>query len=195
MGNTVLGMTRILVVDLEATCADDDTIPPESMETIEIGAVWVDLQGEEIARFQCFVRPVINPRLTPFCIGLTGIQQADVDGGLVFRDAAEQLRAFVAEHTRPDSFWASWGAYDRKQFERDAVRHGVPVPIVLPHLNAKRIFAKRKRIGKEVGLAKACQLAGLTMQGSHHRALDDALNVARLVAWWAPSDNLANASP
>jgi 3'-5' exoribonuclease 1 len=35
---------HILVVDLEATCDDLQTIPRHQMETIEIGAVMVDLE-------------------------------------------------------------------------------------------------------------------------------------------------------
>jgi inhibitor of KinA sporulation pathway (predicted exonuclease) len=32
-------------------------------------------------------------------------------------------------------------------------------------------------------MAKACELVGLTLAGTHHRALDDALNIARLLPW------------
>lgn len=38
-------MARILVVDLEATCSDDGTIPPEEMEIIEMGACWATERG------------------------------------------------------------------------------------------------------------------------------------------------------
>lgn len=53
----------------------------------------------------------------------------------------------------------------------------------MAHVNAKRVFAKKQKIGKEVGMAKACQLAGLTLEGTHHRGLDDAQNIARLMPW------------
>ena len=73
--------------------------------------------------------------------------------------------------------------YDRKQIERECARHRVPDPLSLRHENAKRLFAKRQRIGKEVGMTRACSLAGLRVEGQHHRALDDALNIARLLPW------------
>jgi inhibitor of KinA sporulation pathway (predicted exonuclease) len=114
---------------------------------------------------------------------LTGIGQGDVDSALSFPSAAEALQRFVARYQEPGSSWASWGAYDRRQLARDSARHGVAEPIALPHQNAKRLFAKSQRIGKEVGMAKACELAGLVLEGSHHRGLDDALNVARLLPW------------
>ena len=173
----------ILVVDLEATCADDGTIPPENMETIEIGACWIDAAGLVIDRLQSFVRPVLNPKLTDFCTSLTSIVQANVDTAPPFSVAAELLRQFTERYQARDSNWASWGAYDRKQFERDSARHGIAEPIALPHLNVKRMFAKAQRIGKEVGMAKACELVNLKLEGAHHRALDDALNIARLIPW------------
>lgn len=174
-------MPNILVVDLEATC--DDNAPTFDMEIIEIGAVWVAPDGAVLDRFQAFARPLINPRLTPFCSTLTGIHQADVDSAPKFPAVAEALRAFVARHRQPGATWMSWGAWDRKQLDRDSMRHGIIPPIDLPHINAKRQFAKARHIGKEVGMAKACDLVGLQLEGAHHRALDDALNVARLLPW------------
>jgi inhibitor of KinA sporulation pathway (predicted exonuclease) len=173
----------ILVVDLEATCSDDGSIAAEDMETIEVGACWVTADGSILDRFQSFVRPIKNPYLTPFCTQLTGILQRDIDSAPSFLNVAASLQRFVKRHRTPGAIWMSWGTYDDKQFTRDSMRHGVDHPIPLPHQNAKRMFAKSQRIGKEVGMAKACELAQLQLVGVHHRALDDALNVARLLPW------------
>lgn len=178
---TKAAMPNILVVDLEATC--DDNASSFDMETIEVGAVWVASDGAVLDSFQAFARPVVNPRLTPFCSKLTGIHQADVDRAQAFPAVAEALRAFVARHRQPDATWASWGEWDRRQLELDSVRHGITQPIDLPHVNVKRVFTRVRRIGKEVGMAKACELVGLRLEGTHHRALDDALNVAKLLPW------------
>ena len=71
--------TYYIVLDLEATCCDDDSIPREETEIIEIGAVLVDAAtltpGLE---FQTFVKPLRHRVLTPFCTKLTTITQADV---------------------------------------------------------------------------------------------------------------------
>ncbi|MHA6892370.1 3'-5' exonuclease [Ralstonia pseudosolanacearum] len=174
-------MPNILVVDLEATC--DENAPSFDMEIIEVGGVWVAPDGIVLDVFQAFVRPVVNPMLTPFCTTLTGIRQADVDSAPAFPAVADSLRAFVSRHRQPGSMWTSWGAFDRNQLEKDSKRHGITPPIDLPHVNAKRVFAKTRRIGKEVGMAKACELVGLQLKGTHHRALDDALNVATLLHW------------
>lgn len=84
---------------------------------------------------------------------------------------------------RRDRTGRTRGAYDHGQLTRYSARHGVAEPIELQHRNAKRLFAKSQRIGKEVGMAKPCEVAGLTLEGTHHRGLDDALNEARLLPW------------
>jgi myo-inositol-1(or 4)-monophosphatase len=48
--------------------------------------------------------------------------------------------------------------------------------------NLKRRFAKARKI-KEVGMARALQMVGLPLDGSHHRGLDDARNIAELQPW------------
>jgi inhibitor of KinA sporulation pathway (predicted exonuclease) len=171
----------ILVVDLEATCADDGGVPPEAMEIIEIGAVWATADGTVLERFQSFVRPVLRPILTPFCITLTGIRQTDVDAAPHFPVAAPMLREFADRRREADSTWASWGDYDRKQFARDCARHGTEDPLQLRHENARRIFTSRQHIDKYVSLATACEMARIKLEGSYHRALDDAVNTARLL--------------
>lgn len=153
------------------------------MEVIEIGAVWATPDGVALNRFQSFVRPERNPILTPFCMRLTGIAQQDVDDAPSYPAAAEALRQFIAREAATGDIWVSWGGYDRKQLERDSERHGVATPIALPHQNVKHLFAKAQKLGKEVGMAKAGGLVGLELAGAHHRALDDALNIVRLLPW------------
>jgi 3'-5' exoribonuclease 1 len=65
---------HILVVDLEATCCDLQSIPRHQMETIEIGAVMVNTASLEIVdEFQTFIKPLRHPILTEFCLQLTSI--------------------------------------------------------------------------------------------------------------------------
>lgn len=173
----------ILVVDLEATCANDGSIPPAAMEIIEIGAVWALPDGAVLERFQKFVRPLGRPALTPFCMDLTGIRQADVDAAPLFPVAARLLREFADRRRMAGTLWTSWGDYDRKQFARDCARHAVDDPLQLPHENARRNFTVRQQIGADVSLAGACELAKIKLEGNYHRALDDAINTARLLPW------------
>ena len=42
---TIIPKSSVLVIDLEATCSDDESLDGSSMEIIEIGAVWVAVNG------------------------------------------------------------------------------------------------------------------------------------------------------
>jgi inhibitor of KinA sporulation pathway (predicted exonuclease) len=176
------GDAQFLVVDLEATCADDGSVPPEAMEIIEIGAVWATQEGGVLDRFQVFVRPLVEPTLTPFCISLTGIRQADVSAAATFPHAAQALRTFAERGREDGAVWMSWGAYDLKQTERECARHRIENPLRLAHQNARQLFAKHQRVSRP-GLADACKLTNIGFEGSCHRALDDAVNTARLLPW------------
>lgn len=179
----------ILVIDLEASCDDGDQLSGDEMEMIEVGAVWATLDGRILAEFQALVRPVLHPRLTPFCCQLTGITQADVDGAPLFPEVAARLASFAQLHQVEGAIWASWGKYDAKQLERDCARHGIENPLArFEHINLKRQFAKARRI-KEVGMARALQMVGLPLNGSHHRGLDDARNIAKLLPFATGSNN------
>ncbi len=176
----------ILVIDLEATCDEGDGLPAADMEIIEIGAVWATAEGNVINEFQALVRPMVRTQLTPFCRQLTGIEQADIDAAELFPSAAAALTSFAQRHQAMGALWGSWGQYDRKQLAQDCERHGIPDPPTgFTHVNLKRQFAKNRKI-KEVGMAKALQLVGLSLDGTHHRGLDDARNIARLLLWASP---------
>lgn len=174
-----------LVIDLEATCDDGGAVPQHEMEIIEIGAVLVDGDSfEQRAEFATFVRPVRHPELTPFCNALTTITQADVDGAPRFSEAIEQLARFIEEtqtHRRP--LFCSWGDYDRKQFQQDAAFSGARLPFGSEHLNVKRAFSDALKTRKRFGMSRALKRVGLPLEGTHHRGIDDARNIARLLPY------------
>jgi inhibitor of KinA sporulation pathway (predicted exonuclease) len=172
-------MTGVLVLDLEATC--DENAPDFDHEIIEVGAVWATPTGAILDTFQRFVRPIERPQLTPFCLALTHIEQTSIDAAPNWPTVAAELAEFGQRHA--GQCWGSWGAYDRRQIERECARHGIADPLAgLPHQNLKARFAKARKI-KQVGMTKALQIVGLAPQGEHHRALADALNIARLLPW------------
>ena len=168
-----------LVIDLEATCDDRGAVPKREMEIIEIGAVLADattLAPRE--EFQTFVRPVRHPKLTEFCVGLTHITQAMVDEAPGFPEAIAALRTFIDGRS---ILFCSWGAYDDGQFRLDAGFHGVTLPLGTEHLNLKQEFSRRRGSNKRFGMAGALRAVGLPLTGTHHRGIDDARNITRLL--------------
>lgn len=50
----------------------------------------------------------------------------------------------------------------------------------LQHFNVKQLFARK--FGHKVGLGRALNMKGLTFEGRAHSGIDDAKNIARLLA-------------
>ncbi|MEU3898923.1 3'-5' exonuclease [Streptomyces sp. NPDC045251] len=182
------------VIDIEATCWEGQPPPGAVSEIIEIGLAVVDLVARErVARHRVVVRPA-RSRVSAFCTELTGITPAEADAGMSFAEACDTL---VREHGAAVRPWASWGDYDRHQFVRQCAADGVPYPFGRPaertHTNAKAVFAAAHGLRRRAGMARALALAGLPLEGRHHRGVDDAWNIARLVlglvdrgSWPAP---------
>lgn len=174
-----------LVIDLEATCDDKGSVPKHQMEIIEIGAVLVDARLFQIqAEFQTFVRPIWHPKLTPFCTELTSITQAQVDAAPKFPAAIAELEDFI-RRVAPDRLplFCSWGNYDKNQFMLDAKLHRVELPFGKDHLNIKKAFSDALGTRKGFGMARALKRLGLPLTGTHHRGIDDARNIARILPY------------
>ena len=172
---------KLLIVDLEATCSQDNTISRSDMEIIEIGACVVSLADYAIIEdYQLYIKPVVTPALTDFCTKLTGIEQATVDAAEPYGTAIDSYKQWLAGHTNIAA-WASWGNYDKGQFEQDCRRHNAGDPHAgLPHLNLKNLFAKATG-QKRMGLGRAIKYVDATFEGRAHSGRDDAVNMARLL--------------
>jgi 3'-5' exoribonuclease 1 len=175
---------HILVVDLEATCCDLQTIPRHQMETIEIGAVMVATDSLEIIdEFQTFIKPSRHPILTKFCLQLTSITQQQVDTAPTFAEAIDLWQPWLAKYER--TIFGSWGDYDRKQLQQDSKYHRIDLPYPVPsnHVNLKEIFSTTQGLNKRHGMAQALNLANILLTGTHHRGIDDARNISKLLPY------------
>jgi inhibitor of KinA sporulation pathway (predicted exonuclease) len=171
-------LDSIVVVDLESTCWEGDPPPGQSSEIIEIGVCLIDMATlERREKRSILVRPE-RSEVSSFCTSLTTIEPA------MLADAprlAEAVRSLKQEYQTKDRLWASWGDYDRRQFERVCAASGVGYPFGPGHLNAKTLFATASGLDREVGLDGAFQILGWQMEGTHHRGADDAWNIARVL--------------
>jgi 3'-5' exoribonuclease 1 len=173
---------HILVVDLEATCCDIQSIPRHQMETIEIGAVMVDTASLKIVdEFQTFIKPLRHPILTEFCNQLTSITQSQVDTAPTFPEAIKLWQPWLSQFDK--TIFGSWGDYDRKQLQHDSKHHRIdlPYPVSSNHVNLKELFSTTQGLNKRYGMAKALNLADIVLTGTHHRGIDDARNISKLL--------------
>ena len=176
-------LDRILVVDVEATCWEGDPPSGQTNEIIEIGLCVLDMPTlARVEQRAILVRPVCST-ISPYCTQLTTLTQADVDGGVPL---AEACRILAQEYHAPARLWASYGDYDRKQFERNCARRsgefGIPYPFGPTHLNVKTLVAVACGWSREVGMCEALKRMGLPLEGTHHRGGDDAWNIAAILS-------------
>ena len=168
-----------LIVDLESTCCDQNTIPPGEGEIIEIGAVMVEANFlKQVGAFSIFIRPCRHPTLTEFCMKLTSINQGDVDSAPNYKMAIEKFKAWLAGYQ--NYLFCSWGNYDRNHLASESAYHNEQNPISAPHLNIKKSFAKKQNT-RAMGMQFALQLINEPLSGSHHRGIDDATNMVKLL--------------
>jgi inhibitor of KinA sporulation pathway (predicted exonuclease) len=180
-------MTKI-VVDVEATCSDKNALfPRHEMEIIEIGACALNDKLEIIGEFDMFIRPIRNPILTDFCKDLTTITQEQVDTADMFPVVNEKFTEWVSQFESPSL--NSWGRFDKTQLLKDCEFHGVDLTPLLRgyHINLSYIFqCKYGNHGKARGRTKfgvygALKHLGMDFEGTHHRGIDDARNISRIV--------------
>jgi 3'-5' exoribonuclease 1 len=166
-------MRNYIVFDLEATCDDKKEI---TNEVIEIGAVKINEQGQIVDSFQRFVKPVLHPVLTDFCKNLTKIRQEDVDTAQGFKEVIADFQKWIGE----DYILCSWGFYDKKQLKQDCLLHQIPSEWVEKHISLKHQYQTLKNLKRAVGTRKALALEGLEFEGTPHRGINDAKNIAKI---------------
>ena len=167
-----------IIIDLEATCWKN-VMDFSIMEIIEIGAVKLDCDTlEVISEFPRFVRPVVNPLLSDFCKELTSITQKEIDEAETFNIIFPQLLEWIGDE---DYKLVTWGNYDPKQFEIDCRRHNIDLPEKFEnrHINLKKEFAKQKQC-RPCGMKQALRILKIPLEGTHHRGIDDARNIAKI---------------
>jgi len=169
---------KFIIVDLEATCDKDNK--DFINEIIEIGAVKI-IGGEKpkvVDTFCSFVKPIINLIITDFCKNLTSISQEDVDKAEKFPVVLKQFKEWG--EIDKDYLICSWGFYDKKQFIQDCKLHNLNSKWVENnHISLKHQHGEI--LGRTpMGMPKALKIAGFPLEGTHHRGIDDAKNIAKI---------------
>ena len=176
-------LDQVVVIDVEATCWEGAPPEGEESEIIEIGVCTLEVaSGRRVDREDILVKPA-RSRVSPFCTSLTTLTKEQVDAGVPFAEACVHLQRAYGMKER---MWASYGDYDRRQFERQCAAFGVPYPFGPGHLNVKTLFALMRALSREVGMDGALELLRLPLEGTHHRAGDDAWNIAGILATLLP---------
>ncbi len=167
---------QILVVDVEATCWENQTRSSRS-EIIEIGITPVAMKTYQLGESESIL---IRPRTTTiseFCTQLTTITQDMVDEhGLTFPYA---MLKFDAKYDVRKSIFASWGDYDRKIIEENCTFEKAWNPVGSMVLNVKSLYAAK--YGHSGAMNECAAELGYAFEGTHHRGIDDSRMIAKIL--------------
>lgn len=172
-------LDKIVVVDVEATCWEGKN--PEGMENdiIEIGICLLDVHTGEIEDNRGILVKPDRSDISAFCTQLTTITPEMIaENGISFKEALAILKK---DFSAPSRAWASFGAYDLKQFQRQCTALGVGYPFGPSHINVKTLFALKNKLGHETGMDGALKFLEIPLEGTHHRGIDDAKNIAKIL--------------
>ena len=184
-------LSKIFVVDIEATCWETrEEQGDRPNEIIEIGICEIDKQ-RGIQNVCSYVIKPLYTQVSPFCTQLTGWTQQDVDEGA---DMISTLKAIESDFgITKDHVWFSFGEYDRVKLSSELGQRGGLRDLygidrrdncfaqMRGHFNVKTLMALREGLNREMGMERALNYYGLTLEGRHHNGADDAANIAKIV--------------
>ncbi|MGF9697525.1 MULTISPECIES: 3'-5' exonuclease [Paenibacillus] len=169
-----------IIYDLEFTVSRNARY---SSEIIDIGAVKVTEGADGLYvsdTFHTYVRPSNKSVLSTDTIQFTGITQKDIDAAPLFPEA---LQNFIAWMGNDVYYMCSWGPDDRSKLISHCRTHQLDVAWITNHNDLQQQWSRTvRKEGKfrQLGLTQALELCGIEFDGTQHRALDDAINTAKV---------------
>src|ERR1700761_881009 len=115
---------EIIIVDLEATCWEQDSdYQRRRSEIIEIGICKLDTKNGRISANQGILIKPVHSEISAFCTRLMSITQQMVEErGVTLAEACNSLEKL---YNSKQLTWASYGAYDRNMLKEQCAKFGV----------------------------------------------------------------------
>ncbi|TYP79462.1 3'-5' exonuclease [Paenibacillus methanolicus] len=151
------------------------------MEVIEIGAVRLDADMNQIDTFTSLIKPVYFAKLNNFIKKKTGIPQADIDIAPGFRKVSAD---FIAWLSKSESFLLiTWGGEDLKRIIYDTRMHKQDDAfwMAATYFDLLKGYLRVKNVTNDVSVEAALAELAIEAEGSAHRALDDAIMTAKIL--------------
>ena len=156
-----------------------------TMETIEIGAIMLDENFQEISSFRTYVKPEYNTRVTSVVSKLTGINYNMLINAPKFNEALKMFSNWCMGVDDDIKIYA-WSTNDYKQVSKEIKLKHYEISldesrVYLTEWNDfQEEFDVELGFDKKVSLSLALDMAGIDFLGREHSALDDARNTAKL---------------
>lgn len=151
-------------------------------EIVEIGAVKLCHDADGLAMIDLFhthVKPTERPCITPMTTAFTGITQHQIDAAPLYPAA---IGTFIEWLGNEPYYLIAWGPDDKQMLVQQCNKHDLPLDWILNYNDIQLPFTYEQggNNGGRWGLAKALAAQQLPFFGTHHNALDDAFNTAKL---------------
>ncbi len=153
-------------------------------EIIQIGAVLLNDDYQEIARLSQYVQPefgVVDRRIEK----LTGIRDSQLRDAPKLSEVMKHLLDWVGDR---EYRVMAWSQNDYEQLMREIRGKGIWDMRVFDFMNGNRwidyqeVFGRRFEFTRSVGLDEALIYSQISAEGRFHDGLYDAVNTARLIA-------------
>jgi inhibitor of KinA sporulation pathway (predicted exonuclease) len=158
-------------------------------DIIEIGAIKISDHNQSLEivdMFQTFVKPDTYKVLSKETTAFTGITQSDISQAPSFSNAVKSFREWIGQNEY--YLWA-WGQDDKYQLVRHCREHKQPIDWIVNYNDLQKQFFRTLSEAnyRQVGLKKALEILEIDFEGSHHRAIHDAYNTAKIFMRIFPS--------
>ena len=162
-------------------------------ETIEIGAVMLDDNLQEISSFRTYVKPEYNDGIVPKISRLTGITDAMVVNAPKFKEALRMFTNWCLGTGDEVTIYA-WSDSDFNQIRKEIVLKEYEISedernlLETEWTDFQQEFDGHLGFERQVSLRMALDMAGIDFSGREHDALDDARNTAELLQIFGDED-------
>lgn len=164
-----------IIMDLEWNGAFNEKTGSYFNEIIEIGAVKVNTDLHKLDEFHVMLKPVVSTKLSQVVLGLTSITDEDLQDGITFPSAVEQLIDWTNnEH----AVLLTWSNTDLMVLMENLRYYYADdtIPFIHGYVDVQRYAQKQIGVdlSQQLGLGKACEMLGVGQTDTDwHRALDD----------------------
>lgn len=175
----------LLILDFEANCVETGGLVCQ--EVIEFPVVPIDVKNLKIMEdkiFHTYVKPTVVKEITPFCTGLTGITQAQVDAGITLEETLAKLDKYMADNgfNSTNSTIVTCGRWDLATcLKNEANYKKIHLKDYLKKfINIKDAYMAMNFLSKAHGMPGMLSTYNLTLDGKHHSGIDDSKNIAKI---------------
>lgn len=154
--------------------------PKCPFEIIQIGAVKLNENFEQISTLDILIKPEIYTTLNPFVKEITGLTMDELNKGKSFKEMYSKFLHFI-ETDR--SVLCVWGAADIKELFRNIEYHeldGAAVPTEYINIQSYASKSLHCKKGINIGLSNAAKLLAIPIENQLHNAFNDAYYTAEV---------------